>query len=1158
MVMKRNAMGKNLRQSIRNSLGRYLAIVAIIALGAAMFVGLLMTRSDMVATGQVYMDEQNMFDLRLLSSYGWNRDQVAEIAQMEGVVDAEGQIYLDVIVQVGQETDESVYRFYSMPEQVNKLVLRGGRMPQRDDECLVDGFHRSDEILGTTITVSENNAEDTLDAMTCKTYTVVGYVSTPLYMDMNRGNTTVGSGTLSSYVFIPETAFDVDYYTEIDITVRGDYNVYTDAYNDAMTEMARELEGELEPLAQRRFRQVKTDALAAYRDGLKEYNDGYREFREAKQEAKIQMEDAEQQLRDAESQIETNEKLLSDGEIQIEDGKAALKSSERTLIESRRALLNAKSDAYAQLAEANTQLLAQYKTVNENLRQTNDGLLQISNGMIQLTAGITQLEAGLSQLDSGIQQMDTLIGIMDTAIEIARKALDTAAQMPDADPDTIAQLEQKLQELVDKREEYVAKRAEYAAMRDEYSAQLQDLYSQKSALEAQRTQLEEAKAQLEAAQIAIDQGFQELSSNQLQMENQFAAAEAQIEAGQLQLESGRQELESREDEIADGKVALETAKADLEQGWQDYYSGKEEAEREFADAEAELQDAKAKLDDVKAAILDMTGTDVYVLDRTSNVGYNSLDSSSSIVQGVSRVFPAFFLLIAALVCITTMTRMIDEERTQIGTLKALGYSNGAIISKYLIYAGSGAIVGCGLGVIAGSVVFPMILWEAYKIMLYITPGITLRFNVWLCIGVVVVYTAAMLLVSWYCCRRCLREEPAELIRPKAPEAGKKVLFEKLPIWKRISFLNKVTIRNIFRYHQRLAMMLVGIGGCTALLVTGFGLRDSIVNIVDYQFEEVTVYDLQVYFTGHQTQENQAAFAKKVGDHASNLLFYHQESVDLEYDGQMRQLYLMAADERITEFVDFHSGGSPLDMPGANEALLSVGAAEAMGIHVGDRITARNSEMQQLELTVAGIYDNNVYNYLIVRSQTLENQWGTAPELQMALIQVPEDQDPHEASTRISRMSNVMNVSISEDLAGMVGSMMDALDMVVWVVVFCAGLLAVIVLYNLTNININERIREIATIKVLGFNAGETAAYVFKENLALSVMGTILGMPLGWLLLKFVMSQIKIDFCWFQARVTPLSFFLAVVLTMLSAVIVDVIFHFKLERVNMAEALKSVE
>ncbi len=1158
MVMRRNAMRKNLRQSILKSLGRYLAIVAIIALGASMFVGLLMTSSDMIVTGQQFMDQQNMFDLRLLNPYGWTQEQVDAVSQMDGVVDTEGQIYLDAIANVGGQADDAVYRFYSIPDKVNLVSLRGGRMPQAPNECLADGFRFSDEILGKTVTISGSNEENTLDSMACKSFTVVGYVATPLYLDMDRGTTTVGNGSLSNYFYIPREAFDMDYFTEIHVTIEGCHELYTDAYNQNMERMADRLEPLVEPLAQDRLEQVRADAKQAYRDGMLEYYKGLEEYRKGKAEADQELADAYRELIDGEKQIQDNEKILSDGQKQLQDAKETLKKSEKNLRDSRRALANSKADAFAQLADANAQLFENYKTVNSSLQQVNDGLLQLSTGLTQLTTGITQLETGLNQLDNGIKQIDLLLSIMDSSIALAQSALDAAKKAPEADMEAIAELETKLEELKTKRNEYSAQRGELSRQREEYNAQLQDLYAQRTDLENQKAQLESTKSQLDGAMASIDQGFLELQSNQTQLENQFAAAEAQMEAGETQLESAQEQIIQNEKDLAEGMTALEEAKKEIKDGWKEYHRGKAEAVRKFADARRELSDAKQKLSDAKETIAGMTDTATYILDRTTNLGYASLKSSADIVSGVSRVFPAFFLLIAALVCITTMTRMIDEERTQIGTLKALGYSNGAIISKYLLYAGSGAILGCGLGVIAGSILFPKILWEAYKILLYITPDISLHFNWALCGAVVASYTAVMLGVTWYCCRRDLSEEPAELIRPKAPQAGKKIFMEYLPFWKKISFLNKVTIRNIFRYRQRLAMMMLGIGGCTALLVTGFGLRDSIVNIVNFQFEDITQYDMQVYFSQGQTEKQQADFLEEAQGLASDVLFYHQQSMELDFDSKVREIYLMAADERIRDFTDLHMGSEPLSMPGLNEVYLTVGAAEAMGIRVGDHVVMRSSNMETLDLTVSGIYENYVYNYAIVLPETIEAQWGHAPEKQMALLLAAEGQDIHALSAKIAGFDDVINISISKDLASMVGSMMDALDLVVGVVVFCAGLLAVTVLYNLTNININERLREIATIKVLGFNAKETAAYVFKENLSLTVIGAIIGLPLGNLLLDFVISQIKVDFCWFRARVATPTYFAALALTLLSACVVDFVFYFRLDKINMAEALKSVE
>ncbi len=1157
MVMSHKTMRKNLRQAVTKSLGRFIAIAAIIALGAAIFVGLNTTKSDMVATGQKYTDEQNMFDLRLLSSYGWDLDDAAQAAALDGVEDAEGMISLDAIVNVDGGGD-LVYRFHSIPERINKVVLRGGRWPESPDECLASGYHATDDILGTQITISANNTEDTIDSFASQSYTVVGYVSTPLYMNMERGTTSIGSGSLTDYLYIPLDGFRVDYYTEIDVTIPGDYAVYSDEYNDALDQAAEYLKNAMTPIAQARLESLRAQAEEEYADGVQEYEDGMSEFLDGREEATQQLDDAKQQLEDGQQEIDDNRLLLEDGLIQIEDAQTLLDDNAAALADSRKTLADAKAEAYAQLAEGNAELLANYKTVSSSLQQVNDGLLQIESGLSQINTGIVQLESGLEQIDSGVEQLDLLVGILDVSIEAAQTALDYAKQQAEPDEEMIAELEARLLELGQKKEEYAQQRQELVDSRAEYAQQLEDLKLQKAELEAQKVELEATKKTLEDALAAINDGFLEFQNNQTQVDNQFTALEAQLEAGQIQLEEAQRQLDAKRQEAEEGILALEDAQTELDEGWAEYEKNRYEVQQELDSAWLELLDAKTQLADARETIDAMTETTVYGLARNTNTGYTALNNNSDIVAGVSRVFPLFFLLVAALVCITTMSRMVSEERTEIGTLKALGYSNSAIISKYLLYAGSGALVGCGLGVIIGSVVFPLILWRAYSMMFYITTFCVLQVDWLLCIAVLVAYTAAVELVTWYCCRRTLDEVPAELIRPKAPTSGKKIFLEYLPFWGKIRFLNKVMLRNIFRYRQRFLMMLVGIGGCTALLVTGFGIRDSIKDIASFQFDEVMVYDMAAYFTDGHTAQEQEAFRQELNGKADGIQFFHQSSAELDHNDGVREVYLIASDDGITEFIDLHTGDQPLSMPDTNEALISVGAAEAMGIHVGDTIMLRDSDMNMLEVMVSGIFDNNVYSYVIVTPKTMLEQWGALPEQQMAYVNVKEGQDVHAVSAAIGGLDDVMTVMVSQDVANTVGTMLDALDLVVVTVVICAAMLAIIVLYNLININIKERIREIATIKVLGFNSGETAAYVFKENLLLSAMGAVVGLPAGKLLLDFVMSQIKIDMVWFQSRALPLSYIFAFVLTMLSACMVDFIFHFKLEKINMAEALKSVE
>ena len=1090
--MKQIAMRKNLRQSIKNSLGRYIALALIICLGASLFMGLLITRQDMVFTGQHFLEEQNMFDLRMISNYGWTEEYVEKFAVLPGVKDAEGVFYLDLIARTEEMTEDSVYRFYAIPQRINKIALRSGRMPENDRECLVEGFFTNDGILGKTVTVSSLNEEDALDSLLSKTFTIVGRIASPLYLDMNRGTTAVGSGSLENYYYLPADAFDADYYTEINLTLQNRYDIFTPAYHDYLEDSLDALEADATALSTRRFLDIKEEAEEEYQEGYQEYLDGREEFEEEKAKAEKELADAYQELKDAEEELETNRKKLVDAGNQIENGKKQIDA------------------AAVQLDSAEAEVKSNLAAVQAGIPQAQAGIAAVENAAKGY--GIGNIPAAYGAAEKGAAAAEDAVSKLSQALEDAKTSQDLGA---------VGELEAQLAQAKTNHQDALAALAQLKPLYDNYNMATGKL------------------SQLRGAEKTLLDALEKVKSNRKTLTDEWEAlhhAENKLWISWGEWGEGR-------DEIAEG--------------WVDYEEAKVEAELEIADAEEELKDAEEELKEARDEIDSMDKPDLIMLSRTSNVGYNNLDSSSNIVAGVARILPVFFLLVASLVCITTMTRMIDEERTQIGTLKALGYTNSEIMRKYLIYSGSSAVLGCCLGLFLGCTVIPMIIWEAYKIMLYIQPNLLLTVNWPLCIAIVVVYTALMLSVTWYSCKKTLQEEPAQLIRPKAPDAGRKILLEYLWLWKKLSFLSKVTIRNIFRYRQRLAMMLIGISGCTALLLTGFGLRDSIVNIVPLQYEEITRYDMSVYFRDTLTEKDREEFQKVVA-HADDYMFYHQSSVDVGFEGRTKELCMISGSDQLTRFIDLHKGDQPLSLPRTDEVVLSVGVCDNLGIQDGDKVTLRNADLQTMEVTVSAIYDNYVDNFALVHPDTIEKHWGNIPEEQMAFVRVAPGQDAYGVSAAITDLDTVLNVSVSRDLADMISSMMDALDLVIILIVVSAGLLAVTVLYNLTNINIKERIREIATIKVLGFRASETGAYVFKENMILTVAGSLLGLVLGWLLLLFVIRQVKVDMVWFKATIEPLSYVLSVALTLVSSLVVDFIFYFKLDKINMAEALKSVE
>ena len=1141
MVMKRkNMMRRNLLQTIRHSLGRYIAIVAIIALGAGLFTGLRVTKVDMVATVQAYTDRQNMFDLQVMNSYGWTGDDVFELSKTEGIAEAEGTISLDVLVHMGDGEDQ-VFKLMSISERLNRPALDAGRMPSAPDECVVEGYFFDNSIIGRKLYISKANSETTLEAFGYEAYTIVGTVSSPMYLNMQRGSTSIGSGSIAAYGYVPLSGLEQEVFTEINLTLRGDHRVYTDAYDNEMDDMADRLKVLCEPLAQKRYETVLADAEREYADGMAEYLDGMKEYREGRAEAMAELDKAEQELLDGEKELADNRKLLEDGLEQIEEGRRTLSESRTTLAESRLTLAKTRSETYAQLTEGSNELMANYKEVLAGKQQVDAGLIQIENG-------ITQLESGLSQIESGLTLIEVMLPILETSRDAAQAALDAAGNVDET-------AREYLQTNLDNLNAQVA---EYTQQRDELLATQAQVQQQYEDVLAQKQELLTTKSNLENAIATIELGFRELEQAQTSADNQFAAALAQIEAGEVQLEEGQRQLDERQAEAEAGLKQLEEGEKELAEGRKTFEEEKEKALKELSDAEEELEDARVQLQDARKTIDDLEAPDVYALTRNTNLGYVVFESDSDIVAGVAKIFPVFFLAVAALVCLTTMTRMIDEERTQIGVLKALGYSARSIMGKYLGYSGSASLMGCVLGLLLGCFVFPTIIWYAYCIMYNFSPQLTFSYDLPTFAFIFISYMGLTLLVTWYCCRRELQEVPAELIRPKAPAAGKALFFENMAFWKRMSFLNKVAVRNILRYKQRLAMMLLGIGGCTALLVTGFGLQDSIGGLQDVQFNEVSIYDMAVTFAEPLSGEEQERFRSHIRSQTDRVLFCEQGGIDIHFDNNVKNLYFLATDTDLEGAIDLHSGREPVSMPGENEVVLSVGVARNMDIGLGDRVVLRNSDMEELELTVSGIYDNHVHNYAIVSGSTLRSQWDRSPEEQSALVLAAAEQDVHELSAAIAGYSGVLNVSVNADTAEQVGGMMEALDAVIVLIVLCAGLLAGIVLYNLTNINIKERIREIATIKVLGFNAAETGSYVFKENLALTVVGTFLGLFVGKWLHSAVMSYVRIDMVWFGNVIEWRSYLISAVLTIITALIVDFVMYFQLERINMAEALKSVE
>lgn len=547
--------------------------------------------------------------------------------------------------------------------------------------------------------------------------------------------------------------------------------------------------------------------------------------------------------------------------------------------------------------------------------------------------------------------------------------------------------------------------------------------------------------------------------------------------------------------------------------------------------------------------------ETYVLTRSDNSGYASFKNDTSIVSGIANMFPIFFILIAMLVCITTMTRMVDEERTQIGVLKAMGFRNRAIISKYLLYAGSATVIGWVIGFFLGTWGLPLVFWYAYNALYDFAPLLYL-FSGYLAVVTLAVSLLGILGSTWISCRKELGENPAKLIRPRTSKKGKRILLERVSlVWKRLSFLQKITLRNMFRYKRRLIMMLVGISCCTGLVVAAFGVRDSMIGVGTLQFEEIQKYDIEASFTAGAEESVSAKFDKTEG--VDDYLMCAVQRVNLQGSENMNSvsMYSFNYSEKLAEFWDFHSGGKTLGLPEQGGAIVSRRIAEKMSLSAGDSLKIQDADMKTVTVTVMGIFDNYVDNFVVISDGTYADAFGEW-QTNTALLSVSGNvKDIAEELTGIAESTGVKKLqAIKEN----VDSALSCLNYIIWLIVMFSGALAFIVTFNLTNINLAERSREIATVEVLGFYPKETESYVLRENLVLSVLAGFIGLPLGTLFHRIVMSMIKVDIMAFDIHITATGYVLAFICTVLFAVVVNLFMKRQIGKIQMAESLKAVE
>ena len=1101
---------------IRKSRGRFLSILFIVTLGVAFFSGIRASEPDMRLTGDAYFDEAELMDIKAICTYGVTEDDVEAMEAEEGVACAEGAYSADFLYST--KDAQQVLHVMSLQEKMNQITVSKGRMPESAGECLADD--NSSFAVGDQIRLESGTEDEVTDTLKTDTLEVVGLGNSPCYLSYGRGSSTVGDGSIRAFLIVPEDTFDMEVYSEVYMQVTGakELLAFTDAYDGRVEEVLKRIEALADDRAVVRKDSLKDEANEKLEEAREELEDGRKEAKKKLDNAAKEIADAEKKLADARKQIE-------DGRAQIADAKMTLSSKQKELDAARVqyqdgvAQLNDGKAAYEegllQYEEARAEADVQLQTG----RQLLDGL------QAQINADEERYYALLAQIEDLREQADVSEDSLDDTGESAGE--------PDTGPDQqIAALEAQ---------------AQAVAARLEGERQAYTLGQ--AGIEAVRREMDNAQAELTAAKSQIDAAEAEL-----------AAAPAKLSSGQAQINSGWNELRSQEQKLVDGEAEIVSNEAKLVDAKKEYEEGKAEAEAEIADGEKKIAEAEADIEDIE-----LPKWDVY--DRSTLIEYSGFGENAQRLGAIGRVFPVLFFLVAALISLTSMTRMVEEQRTSIGTMKALGYSKGAIASKYIGYALLATAGGSVIGVLIGEKILPYIIVYAYGILYQHLPKILVPYD-W---GYAAMASGAAVFCTLFAtvmaCYKELEAQPAVLMRPPAPKNGRRVFLERIGVvWRHLNFTWKSTIRNLMRYKKRFFMTIFGIGGCMALMLVGFGLKDSCYEIAKLQFAEIQFYDGSIYLEEDITEEQQDELeaALKSEEQISRYMKANMQNITLVNGKKECAAYecVFGSVEDIPWFVDFHDRRSKERYELTDDGgIISEKTAKLLDVKQGDTIEIKDEEKGNKQVKVTQICENYMGHYIYFTPACYEEVYGEEPEYNSILFEV-EDSDVNADLEKIGRnllkQDGALSVSYTHDIEKQLDDMLRSLNLVIVVLIISAGMLAFVVLYNLNTVNIAERKRELATLKVLGFYNMEVAEYVYRENILLTFFGAVVGAVLGRFLHLFIIETVEVDSAMFGRNINMPSYIYSLILTVTFSMLINGVMYFKLKKIDMVESLKSIE
>ena len=1198
--MKKKALRKDFYMEIRKSMGRFLSIFFIVAIGCAFFAGIRSSEPDMRYSGDAYFDRKNLMDLQVISTMGLTDEDVEAIEKLDGIEKAEAGYSVDALCTEGD--NQIVMHVMSLLPSMNQVQVENGRLPEKSDECVVDADFLSKSTLkiGDRVTLSSGTDKPVTDSLKEDTFTIVGSVSSPCYIGFQRGSTTIGSGNISAFLCVPEESFCMEVYTEIYAQVKGaeKLTAFTDQYDQRIDSVMKEVEAIKEEREKARYDEIVTEASEKLADAEKEITDAEAELEQGKAEAQEKLTAAREKLENAQKELEQAKKELASSQAKIASSKEELEQAQKELNESSGKIaagekeLNEKSIALATLKEQKDtlqgqlaaleqqkeELSGQKTTLEAQKRTLQEGQKNLLDTQAVLQQQISRLKAEKEDLNAeGIR--------LSEEKETLQKEYEELKSQYEASGDTeiLKQVEAKKAQL----DEVNAKIAENSAKIEQNKTLLETVESQMDPLEEKLVQMKNGLEQTETALEKISAGLSEIEAGQEQMQTGLTQMESYISSGEFQLQAAREQLESGKNQILSGQRQIEAAKkriADgedqiqagikqiqdgetgLADGWIEYQDGERQANAEIADGEAQIADAKVQLADAKKEIEQIEKPTWYIYDRSHLPEYSGYGDNADRMKAIGEVFPLIFFLVAALISLTTMTRMVEEERTLIGTLKALGYSKKSIAAKYLGYAVLATLTGGIFGVMIGEKILPYIIITAYKIMYRHLPDVEIPYNLYYGVLACVAALLCTVAATIFSCMKELKEQAAELMRPPAPKQGKRVFLEYIPfLWKRLNFTWKSTVRNLMRYKKRFFMTIFGIGGCMGLMLVGFGLKDSISSIVPLQYEDIQLYDgnviLQSDVTMQEKQEVYEALEKnsQVVATAEDLL----QKITIEHDGVSKEVYLNVPEnvEKFSDFVVLQDRTTKEKYQLTDKgAVLTEKMAKELGVSAGDTVTIKEENEKERTVKISQICENYMSHYLYMTPAVYKAAYGKEPEYNSIYYRT-EGRTTKEAESvgeAALKLDGALSVSYTTELRQQVDDMLQSLDIVIVVLIISAGMLAFVVLYNLNNINITERKRELATLKVLGFYDKEVTEYVYRENILLTLIGSVFGMLLGKILHRFIIVTVEIDSVMFGRNINTISFVYAFLLTVVFSLFVNGVMYFKLKKINMVESLKSVE